>query len=880
MRPERWARIERLVSEALRRTVDERRRFIENATAGDPELREEVQSLIQEIDESPEFLQTPIADISGVLGDAPAAAPHDRIGGYRVLRPLGQGGMGQVFLALREEPRQHVAIKTVRHGLATEDLLERFRLEREILASLSHPNIATLLDVGVDEHGLPFLVMEYVDGIPIDEYCDTHRLSIPERIKLFQTVCSAVQHAHQRLVVHRDLKPGNIFVTTEGDPMLLDFGIGKVLLSSGDADITVDGSRFFTPEYAAPETLQDQSATTSTDLYQLGVLLYELFSGRRPHSGRGGSPEDLRRSVLRTVPPMPSAALEEAGKDREERAGKSPDRIAEDRGTNRQDLWRDLRGDLDNIVMKAIRTEPSERYASALGLSEDLDRYLKGHPVVARPATIGYRARKFILRNKVGVGAALVVFLSLFLTSVITLRQTSRVRDESLRVTAERDKALKVRGFLLETLGNTGPDLPPGESRTVRQLLDLRAETLDQEFGGDPDLKAEFLDVLAEGYDKLSLYDQAAVYAREALRIREELYRDEAPHPDLAASMNTLGWVLYQNASIEEAEELLRGAVEMRKELFPNGHELLARSLNDLGVVREAASDYGEAEKLYRQSLAMRIALVGEGHRGVAVTLSNLSVVLYRQGKVVRAAEMARRALDTFRSVLGADHQRSLIVESNLAAILTGAGDLAGAIELNRDVLDRRTRLLGPDHLQVGISAGLLASSLEQNGDLEEAEDLIRDQIRILRGWLGEPHQDLAAALGRLGSVQLKAGRFDDAADNLRSALTMRRDALGLRDQGTAAAASGLGRALLRSGDTASAVEAMEEAASLYRSVLGAVHRLTLLEQVEIAGVLAKQGRLPEANKVLSRIRSGLGDEPPPEAVEAEIMALEALIGG
>jgi len=875
MERKRWLRIERLLHEARSREGSDRARFLDEATAGEPELRIEVDSLLREIEEDPGFLEVPVGHVEGTIDGSLQEADQRWIGGYRVIRPLGRGGMGQVLLALREEPRQYVAIKRVRRGLDTEDVLTRFRTERRILASLSHPNIATLLDVGIDDQGSPFIVMEYVDGSPIDVHCDTHRLSVEARLRLFQIVCSAVQHAHQSLVIHRDLKPGNIFVTGDGVPMLLDFGIGKILLSTEDGHLTRADGRFFTPDYAAPEVLKGQPATTATDIYQLGVLLYELLTGRRPHRTEDGNAEQLRRSILGSSPHRPSDVVEESSKVGEQGRGMTSEALADARKTDVKALRRMLRGDLDRIILKAMRMDPVQRYPSAYSLAEDLERYLDGRPVRARPASVGYRARKFVRRNRVGVAAALVVFLSLFSTTVVTLVQSNRVRDEATRVARERDKALQVKGFLLEMLGSTGPDLPAGETPTVRELLDLRAGTVAQEFGGKPELKAEFLDVLAEGYDRLGLFREAEGHAREALLIREGLFGTSGVNADLATSLNTLGWVRHERGFSREADSLLQRAVDMRRVLFPGGHEQLARSLNDLGVVKEALGDYEAAEALYREALALRVALQGENHRGVAVTLSNLSVVLYRRGRMDQAVAMAEQSLETFRTALGADHPRSLIVQSNLAAMMAASGDIQGAIRLNRDVLERRRKQRGPNHLEVGTSLGLLASYVEQSGNLREAESLIREQIRIQEAWFNEDHPDLATALSNLGSVQLKDGRYEEAAATLERALAMRRDRLALDDPTLAMTISNLAQALLRSGDTAAAFPNVRESARVFEGTLGPADPNTLLEKVLLAELHAFRGEPTIVDSILTEVRSDLGGQPLPAPLRERISRLE-----
>ena len=332
------------MGEALSRSGPDRDRFVADACAGDDDLLAEVRSLLREIDEGPDFLETPVGRVVDAASWVPREEEQAYLGGYKVLRPLGRGGMGQVLLAVREEPRQYVAIKLVRRGLDTDDVVRRFHTEGRILAALSHPNIATLLDVGADERGRPFLVMEYVDGVPVDEYCDALRLSIPERIRLFQVVCSAVQYAHQSLVLHRDLKPGNILVTRDGVPKLLDFGIGKILEPSEDERLTLTDSRFFTPEYAAPEVIRGGAVTTATDVYQLGVLLYELLSGRRPHQLGGADRDSLLRAVLETEPDRPSVAVTRPGSGSTSAAPADPETLAEARSDRRTRLASVSRG--------------------------------------------------------------------------------------------------------------------------------------------------------------------------------------------------------------------------------------------------------------------------------------------------------------------------------------------------------------------------------------------------------------------------------------------------------------------------------------------------------------------------------------------------------
>ena len=385
MHPERWQRIEAICFAALERDPALRAAYLEQACGGDTGLRREVETLLEQHEKHPSFLETPIVSLAGFVGAEPdPLPPSGRIGSYRLIKRLGKGGMGEVYLAVREvdDVRQKVALKLIRRGMDSDEVVRRFRLERRILASLNHPNIAALLDAAVAEDGRPYFVMEHVEGTELDEYCAARRLPVRERLELFQVICRAVQHAHQNLVVHRDLKPRNILVTEDGTPKLLDFGIGKVLSTDafGDAIETRTELRLLTPEYAAPEQLTGAPVTTATDVYALGVILYELLTGQHPYGPEAADRQDLERIILEVTPPRPSLV--------------------------RSEIRRQLAGDLDTIVLMALRKEPARRYPSASALAADLQRHLDGLPVTARPDTFGYRAGKFVRRHAGAVSAA------------------------------------------------------------------------------------------------------------------------------------------------------------------------------------------------------------------------------------------------------------------------------------------------------------------------------------------------------------------------------------------------------------------------------------------------------------------------------------------
>ncbi len=538
MTPERWQQIQTLAEAALEIDTDARSDFLDQACDGDEALRREVEALLGSLDRVESFLETPalgdFARFRAAAGSGepttvardsewrPAeSGPGQHVGPYRILHEIGHGGMGTVYAAARDDPFEHrVAIKLIRPGMDSGSVAQRFRSERQILANLDHPNIARLLDGGTADDGRPYFVMELIEGERIDRYCDRERLPIRRRLDIFREVCAAVDYAHRNLVVHRDIKPSNILITRRGVPKLLDFGIAK-LLDDTDFPYTVEatrtGLRPMTPPYASPEQLLGQAITTASDVYSLGVLLYMLLTGRLPYALAEPSPQEMQRALAEGQLPRPSTAVNRPeGPDE-----LSPDAVSRRRGTHPHQLRRRLAGDLDNIVLTALRREPERRYGSVALLAEDLRRHLEGLPVSARRDTFGYRAGKFLRRNKLaasiaGTSAALV--LGFATTMAVQARQLARQRDrakaerdkadrERDKAHRERDRAEKVSTFLTDLFALADPEAG-GNTVTAREILDRGLDRI-QELEDQPEAQVGLMSALGRIYRKLRLQEQA-----------------------------------------------------------------------------------------------------------------------------------------------------------------------------------------------------------------------------------------------------------------------------------------------------------------------------------------------------------------------------------
>lgn len=832
--PDRLRRVEELLDAALERPPSERIDFLEKAAPHDPSLRREVESLLRSHLPAAAYFDDLADDVAeAVARELMVASGVDRtFGPYRALARIGAGGMGTVFLAERADGQfeRTVALKLIRRGLESEDAVERFLAERQILAQLDHPSIAGLLDGGVTVDGLPYYVMEYVEGEPLDEYCDARRLGVEERLRLFVEVADTVQFLHRHLVVHRDLKPANILVTATGQVKLLDFGIAR-LLSDGDAHWT--RGRALTRQYAAPEQILGEPVTTEADVFALGVVLYELLVGCRPFARPDGSLPELERAVLDEEAEPPSARV--AG------GTEAPDAEAVAHGgdTSPRRLVRRLRGDLDHICIAALRKEPAQRYRSAEQLAEDVRRHLRRLPIVARRNTAPYRARKFLRRHAVGASVTATAIALLLGFGLFTLRQADRVARE-------RDRAERVSDLLVDVFKVADPSEAGGEGPSAREVLDRGAARLDRDLQDHPETRAELLSVIGEVYRNLGLYDAAGSRIEASLELRREV---AGGGPDVAHGLILLGDVRRLQGRYEEADSLLRRALEMERERERRPDRLAAaRALDRLGLVRLTRGEIDEAEAMFREALVLNREARDEGEE-IAGNLANLAAVALTRGEYGEAVSGFSQSLELRRDRLGAGHPDVAATLSNLAAALARNGAFAEAEEAQSEALELYRELLGDEHPRMATmlnNVGLLRIS---HGDPAGAEAPLRRSLEMRRSLLDPEHPEIAQSLANLGLVLTRLSRYDEARTLYREALAIRRRALGPDHPQVAQVLHNLGLLHQSRGDYETAERRLREAMEMLRGALGETHPLVATSLNDLAALLHERGDLGEAER-------------------------------
>jgi serine/threonine-protein kinase len=837
MNVERWQRIEELFRTVVDRPADEREPWLTRACGGDEGLRREVLSLLAR-GTAEDFLREPIAGVAlSLTNESPDDLSGARIGPYRLTRLVGRGGMGAVYEAVRDDDqfRQQVAIKLIRRGMDSAFVRDRFLRERQILASLDHPHIARLLDGGATADGLPYFVMEFVAGEPITEYCRRRNLSLNEKLRLFRDVCAAVQHAHQKLVVHRDLKPGNILVTADGTPKLLDFGIAKLLASDPGEAVTRTETvwRLMTPDYASPEQVRGGAITTATDVYALGAVLYELLSGRRPHQFDTWSPLEIERAICDTEAPRPSEA-----------ARKQTDAPAK--------LARQLEGDLDNIVLMALRKEPARRYQSVEQFSEDIRRHLTGLPVVARKDTFKYRAGKFARRHKAGVALlALLAGFTIALAALAVRLVRERDRANQAAATAEAVERSLTAVFEFADPGNSR-----GNAITARELLDQGAEKVVRDLNDQPVVQAKLMDTIGGLYQSIGVLDRAHSLLEESLALRRRTLGAE--HADVAASLHHLALLAYQKGDFAVSETRCRESLTLRRRLLGAEHPDIAGSMDTLGELLLKKGNPAEAEPLLREALAMRRKLLGPDHKDVATSLNNLGRLSSTQGRFADAADLYRQSLALHRKIYGEEHPAVASSMNNLAAMLHDLDDYNGAERLFREALAAHRKLLGPEHPGVIGSLGNLASLLQDKREYEEAEQLYRQALDLRRKLFGENHPDLTITMNNLASLLKAKGDYAASEALYRQTLVLRRKLFGETHPETATTLSNLATAYADRGRCDEALPLYRQVLDAYLKTLAPDHWMANRTRSHMGGCLTRLKRYREAEPLLLTAHAGL----------------------
>ena len=855
--------LEKLFEQAVGLAGPEREEFLSQHCS--PDLRNELEQLLAHDQGAETFLHRAVADESSSALQTLVLAPGQRIGLYRVLSVIGRGGMGLVYLAERADGKfqQRVAIKVLQSGFDLQSVGDRIGQECRILASLEHPNIARVLDADFTQGVLPYFVMEYVDGQPMDRYCKERKLSVRDRLLLLLPVCDAVHLAHQKLIVHRDLKPDNILVTAQGVPKLLDFGIAKVLseLPGMPAETM---TRVLTPEYASPEQARGEPVTTATDVYSLGGVLYRLLTGVAPHQFGDRSPIAIVQAISEEEVRKPS------------------------------EIRHELSGDVDSILLKALHSDPQRRYRSVDQFAGDIQRLLEGKPVLARPDTIWYRSGKYVRRHVLALsaGAAVVVLLGVFaVLQGIQLRQTRE----------ERDRANRITGFMTTMFKVSDPSEARGNSVTAREILDKASSGIESGLAKDPAAQAQMMHVMGVVYYGLGLFHQADTLMRRAVDIRKRVLGPE--NPDTLQSMNELVFILGMEDRYAEQEKLARQVLDARRRVLGPQHQdtlastlRLSACLNQEGHYDESAKlarevfetrrrvlgpthpdtlnamqylsrsledagQYSEAEQMGKELLDLRRGAQGPNFPATVLAASNLGWMFYREGRYDAADTFLREAVETGLHVYGPEHPTELGMTARLASNLAAQGRDEEAVKLERGTLEVYRRVAGPGSYGVLVTEQNLASTLEDEGQYQEAEKLFRSMVETGSRSLAPEHPEVLRSMGALGRTLAKQGRLKEGEKLLRETLDKQRRVGGLQHPNTLQMETYLSEVLNLEGQYAQAETAARKTLEVQLRVVGPWSAETL-DTVQALGIaLARQHRYEEAQKLLNDLIARQGGD-------------------
>lgn len=917
---ERWERINTILADALDLEESKRASFIEERCGDDPELKAEVESLLAaalEVDDyfddlagragitlsllDDEALADSLDSVgeSGTSGDTgPEAWVGRRLGQYRILEVLGRGGMAWVYLAEREGEGfvQRVALKLVARKVSDPLVLRRSGDERRILARLEHRSIARLIDGGISPEGQPFYAMEYVDGVDVLTYCDRHRLTVRERLRLFLELCEPVQFAHERLIIHCDLKPNNVYVTDDGHVKLLDFGIARVMdpNQSGDEETGL----WFTPSYASPEQVRRETAGTASDVYSLGVLLYEILTGHKPYRFERRATDEIRRVVCEVVPESPAeVVLRPAERTVDgERIEVSPERIAADRSTHPDRLRRKLRGDLEAIVGRALEKDPDHRYRTAAQLGNEIRRYLRGEGVEASEATLGYRTKKFILRNRRTVIAASLVGLAVLVGLAGTVWQAQRATQAAQEATEEAERAELVASLMLDIFRLSDPVETVGDTISAREVLDRGSERIRSELTDQPEVQARLLGEVADVYVNLGNLTRAEALSREVLALREELFGPESlevseslvqlgevealggeliasiasferaieirepqvvfPDTVLIRAQGGLAWSLRDRQEFERAAELFNQALEGERALGREGG--VAEAMMGLAATFHDAGRFDEADELFRTFIGDSLG-AHEPSPLIVMSLTNVGMIRRLRGQFEEAEPLLRAATEMGVSLFGPEHSSVFDAQVEWGAALGGLGRFAEAERILRDGIASATVALGPEHNATAQFQEILGSILYQTEAFDEAFEMYAaSAAEKIRRHGGNDHPGIVASFSFAALSLAEAGRIEEAREYVNRATVMNARIGDIEESVyTILNRQSLARVAVVEGNDAEAEELYQVAMASAERLLSPNHRYTLGVMEDYGRFLAERGSVDAARAMFERTLEG-----------------------
>jgi serine/threonine-protein kinase len=843
--PARWAQVQEVLLEALAQEGSAREELVARACVGDVALEADVRSLIA------------AHEADGLLSDVPEELSPERpstlqwVGPYRLLRELGRGGMGTVYLAERSGDgfTQRVALKLMRPDYADPRVIGALEAERRILARLEHPGIARFIDGGTTSTGQPFIAMEYVDGTPLLQHADAAGLDVRARVALCMRVCAAVQHAHRQLVVHRDLKPGNILVTADGRTKLLDFGIATVMDDSARSP-SGESALWLTPAYASPEQLRRQPVSTLTDVYALGVILYELLSGGSPYDFEDGSLRAITTAICDRRPDPPSVAARRAG---------------------RADRARAITGDLDLVVLRALAKQPEERYGSVEQLQDDLQHWLDHLPVRAAPDSAGRRLRRFVQRHRNLVAAAAVTLVALVAGLSTTLWQAGVARDERDRARAALARSEEVTRFLLGLIESADPRRVPGDTTTGRAILRVGLERVE-ELRDQPIVQADMLDALGRVLASLGHFDQAGTLHERALGLRRAVLGER--HPEVAPSLVALGRSLMRRSRYDEAEARYREALALQEAAYGHRDPRVAETLMELAFLMPYRGLEFASESLYADARDVLTGTVGPGDRRTLLARQKLIARIRLRDLAAGEAEMRLLIADA-RRVLGDDDPFTSNSMFHLGDyIATQRPDDPEAEQWYREGIARIERRLGPGHMDLIHGLNSLAAARARRGAFAEAESLAQRSIAVNEALLGAGHYGTAANISLMAWLYERMGRLDQAEATRRDALTRLERALGEHHGIVAEHREALARLRDRMGDHAEAEALWRTAIADMVRAFGALHHEVLRARMRLAALLLRTGRAEEAGRLCAEGVAGIERIVPREhAIQREARA-------